>query len=260
VTTVILFDDTPNVPLPRFKAVMRMMVEEGFGFRWFSNLRCTNMDEEAYELMGRSGCLGVFLGIESGDQRILDNMNKQARIDAYRHGMKRLRELGILTYTSFIVGFPGETAETLESTIRFIEETRPDYYQVHVYYHSKSVPLQEQASAFRLQGSDYSWTHATMGWKDACDAADLVRRRIKHSIVGTSYLSTFWMIGYLLGKGVSMEHIRRFMALCAPLLIHNAESWAAETEQDAVLSPELLDVGRLMARDIDRAKDSVGGD
>jgi p-methyltransferase len=166
--------------------------------------------------------------------------------------MRRLRELGILTYTSFIVGFPGETAETLDSTIRFIEETRPDYYQVHVYYHSKSVPLQEQAARFGLQGSDYSWAHRTMTWKDACDAADMVRRKVKHSIVGTSYLSTFWMIGYLLGKGVSMEHIRSFMALCAPLLIHNAESWALETEEDAAISPELLGIGRLIAKDLDR--------
>jgi p-methyltransferase len=254
VTTLILFDDTPNAPLPRFKAILRMMIEEDLNFRWFSNLRCTNMDPEAYDLMGRSGCQGVFLGIESGDQRILDNMNKRTNIEAYRSGMRRLKDLGILTYASFIVGFPGETAETLENTIRFIEETKPDYYQVHVYYHSKSVPLQEQAGRFGLVGSDYTWSHSTMDWKGACDAADTVRRRVTHSIVGTSYLSTFWMIGYLLGKGVSMEHVHRFMALCAPLLIHNAESWAAETEEDAVLSPELLDVARLMADDLGKAK------
>jgi p-methyltransferase len=203
--------------------------------------------------MGRSGCQGVFLGIESGDQRILDNMNKQARIEAYREGMKRLHDLGILTYTSFIVGFPGETQETLENTIKFIDETRPDYYQVHVYYHSKSVPLQEQAARFGLQGSDYSWTHNTMNWQGACDAADLVRRRITHSIVGTSYLSTFWMIGYLLGKGVAMENIREFMALCAPLLIHNAESWATPAAESP-LAPELLEVGRRMAEDMDKAQ------
>ncbi|MBN1557906.1 MAG: radical SAM protein, partial [Lentisphaerae bacterium] len=155
--TLIFTDDTPNVPVKRFKALLGMMIDNGFDFAWFSNLRCADADAETYDLLKAAGCRGVFLGIESGEQRILDAMNKQATVEDYRAGIRELKARGILTYTSFIVGFPGETDESVRKTMDFIRETRPDYFQVHVYYHSRYVPIQERAREFGLRGGDYSW-------------------------------------------------------------------------------------------------------
>ncbi|MCP5106701.1 MAG: radical SAM protein, partial [bacterium] len=73
-TDVVFIDDTFNVPLPRFKRLLRMMIKNNFDFKWVSFLRCANVDEEGVELMAESGCIGSFLGIESGDARILKNM------------------------------------------------------------------------------------------------------------------------------------------------------------------------------------------
>jgi len=231
---LILCDDTPNIPLPRFKQMLAMMIRNRFGFSWFSNFRCANADAETYDLMQASGCTGVLLGIESGDQTILSNMNKKASLDKYGEGIARLKRNRILTYASFILGFPGETGETVERTARFLEETQPDYCQLHVYYHSKSVPIQLEAARFGLTGSDYSWRHATMDWQEACDAADRLLRSIQGPVIGTGYLSTFWMIGYLLGKGIHMPHIRRFMELCRPVLLRNA---GRETARTSARSP-----------------------
>ena len=71
VENVVFIDDTFNVPLKRFKEIMRMMIRNKFTFRWFSYLRCNVVDEEVAELMQKSGCAGVFLGIESGDAGVL---------------------------------------------------------------------------------------------------------------------------------------------------------------------------------------------
>ena len=54
-----------------------MMIEEDYRFQWFSYFRCSNSDEEAIELMAKSGCSGVFLGIESGSNTILKNMRRR---------------------------------------------------------------------------------------------------------------------------------------------------------------------------------------
>src|SRR5205823_10904625 len=62
VENVVFIDDTFNVPLPRFKDLCRMMIKKQFNFNWFSYFRCSNSDEEAFDLMARSGCKGVFLG------------------------------------------------------------------------------------------------------------------------------------------------------------------------------------------------------
>src|SRR5215831_2127372 len=69
VRNIVFIDDTFNVPLQRFKELCRLMIKKNYQFKWFSYFRCSNSDEEAFDLMARSGCQGVFLGIESGSQR-----------------------------------------------------------------------------------------------------------------------------------------------------------------------------------------------
>ena len=82
--------------------------------------------------MAQSGCKGVFLGIESGSPHILKLMTKAATIEKYADGMKLLRQYDILTFGSFIVGFPGETSETVKETADFIKENKPDYWRADI--------------------------------------------------------------------------------------------------------------------------------
>jgi anaerobic magnesium-protoporphyrin IX monomethyl ester cyclase len=49
-----------------------MMIRNRFDFKWVSFLRCSHLDEEAIDLMVESVCLGVLLGLESGEQEILN--------------------------------------------------------------------------------------------------------------------------------------------------------------------------------------------
>jgi p-methyltransferase len=57
---VVFIDDTFNVPLPRFKEICRLMIRKNYNFNWFSYFRCSNSDEEAIDLMARSGCREFF--------------------------------------------------------------------------------------------------------------------------------------------------------------------------------------------------------
>ncbi len=122
VQNVVFIDDTFNVPLPRFKELCRMMIHKKYNFNWFSYFRCSNSDEEAIDLMTESGCKGVFLGIESGSPDILKKMNKAATVELYDRGIQMLRERGILTFGSFIVGFPGENRRDGARIDRFHKE------------------------------------------------------------------------------------------------------------------------------------------
>ena len=79
VTTLTFLDDTFNVPKERFKEILRMMIRNQYGFKWNSFYRSDHGDEEAIELMGKAGCEGVFLGVESGSDQMLLRMNKTAR-------------------------------------------------------------------------------------------------------------------------------------------------------------------------------------
>jgi len=211
VTNAVFIDDTFNVPFPRFKEICRMMIRKKYNLNWFSYFRCSNSDEEAIDLMAESGCKGVFLGVESGSPTILTNMNKSATVEKYTKGIEWLRQRGILTFASMITGFPGETDTTVGETIDFIRETKPDYYRSQMWYCEPGTPIQNRREEFRIQGEGFVWNHATMDSLEAMDHIDRMFLTIKESIWLPQWSFDFWIIPYLLGKGISLGQFKQFM-------------------------------------------------
>jgi radical SAM PhpK family P-methyltransferase len=218
VENVVFIDDTFNVPLPRFKEICRMMIDRKFNFNWFSYFRCSNSDEEAIELMARSGCKGVFLGIESGSPAILKNMNKAATIEKYAQGIKLLHDQGILTFGSFIVGFPGETEETVEETIGFLRENRPDYYRAQSWYCEAGTPIDHQREKYGITGNGFVWSHASMDSLEAMDHIDRMFLSVSESQWLPQWSFDFWIIPYLMGRGISPPKLKDFMTVANKLL------------------------------------------
>jgi radical SAM PhpK family P-methyltransferase len=215
---VVFIDDTFNVPLPRFKELCRMMIRNGYGFNWFSYFRCSNSDEEAFDLMAESGCKGVFLGIESGSPTILKNMNKAATIERYGYGIDQLHRRGILTFGSFIVGFPGETAETVDETLSFLKEHKPTYYRAQSWYCEPGTPVDQQREKYGIEGEGFVWSHNTMDSLEAMDHIDRMFLSVKESLWLPQWSFDFWIIPYLIGRGVPPEGFKEFMTLADRLL------------------------------------------
>ena len=218
VSNVVFIDDTFNVPLPRFKDICRLLIRKNYGFNWFSYFRCSNSDEEAFDLMTESGCKGVFLGIESGSPAILKNMNKAATIERYANGIEALKRRGVLTFGSFIVGFPGETEATVNETIEFIRETRPDYYRAQMWYCEPGTPIYHQKEQYEINGDGFVWTHATMDSNVAMDHIERMFLEVDESIWLPQWSFDFWIIPYLIGKGISAERFKPLMAMAHKLL------------------------------------------
>lgn len=218
VRNVVFIDDTFNVPLPRFKELCRMMIRNGYGFNWFSYFRCSNSDEEAFDLMAESGCKGVFLGIESGSPEILKNMNKAATVERYGHGIRELHKRGVLTFGSFIVGFPGETKETVDETLNFIKEHKPTYYRAQSWYCEPGTPVDQQRQKYGIEGEGFVWKHNTMDSLEAMDHIDRIFLSVDESLWLPQWSFDFWIIPYLVGRGISPERFRQFMALADRLL------------------------------------------
>ena len=86
--------------------------------------------KEDYIKLKEAGCDMLSWGIESGSQKMLNLMNKQTTIEENENVIRWAKEVGITARAFFIIGFPGETKETIEKTKRFIEKTNPDQYFV----------------------------------------------------------------------------------------------------------------------------------
>ncbi|WP_141588802.1 PhpK family radical SAM P-methyltransferase [Myxococcus sp. AB056] len=228
---VVFIDDTFNVPLKRFKELCRLLIERRYGFNWFSYFRCSNSDDEAVDLAAQSGCRGVFLGIESGSPRILANMNKAATVEKYVSGMKRLHAHGILTFASFILGFPGETEETVDETLAFIQETRPDYYRTQLWYCEPGTAVDAKRQQYGITGQGFIWRHDTMESLEAMDHIDRMFLTMKDSVWLPQWSFDFWIIPYLLGRGLKTEQFKALMRLAHQLLALEIASVSSETKR-----------------------------
>lgn len=205
IQSVIFSDDTFNVPQDRFATLLDRMIELGIKIPWYSFLRCQFIDEKIVEKMRLSGCRGVFLGIESGSDLILENIGKGATVEHYRRGIKWLKNAGITTVGSFVVGFPGETQETLALTEEFIENAGLDYYFMQLFYYLHHAPIGKDAEKYALKGNGLLWSHSTMDWKEASEGMNRIYRRVKTLPVHQDF--NLWEIALLESKGFDKTEI-----------------------------------------------------
>ena len=98
------------------------IIESGLKITWSSNTRADTMDDEMAKIMYKSGCRLVSIGVESGSQKMLDNIGKKITLDDIRNTVKILKKNKIKIYNYFVIGLPWETEETVEETIKFAIE------------------------------------------------------------------------------------------------------------------------------------------
>jgi radical SAM superfamily enzyme YgiQ (UPF0313 family) len=83
-------------------------------------------NEEVYKRLAEAGCVQVAWGIESGSQEILDRMNKRVKVQDNYNVIQWAKKYGITSRAFIIIGFPGETKQTMEETKEFIKKADPD--------------------------------------------------------------------------------------------------------------------------------------
>lgn len=211
--SVYFIDDTFNVPKDRFKDILKMLIKNKFGFKWHSYFRCQFADEEIISLMKESGCEGVFLGIESGNNEILKNMNKKSTIEDYSRGIKLLKDAGILTFGAFITGFPGETFKSVFETIKFIESSGLDFYRTQLWFCEHITPIWERKEEFKIEGEGFEWSHKTMNSKVASSYIEKMCTDIKNVTWLPQYDFDYETIFRLLHNGMKIEQVKSFVEL-----------------------------------------------
>jgi anaerobic magnesium-protoporphyrin IX monomethyl ester cyclase len=211
INTLTFIDDTFNVPKGRFKEMLRMMIRNKYGFKWNSYLRSDHVDEEAIQLMKESGCEGVFLGVESGSDRMLERMNKTSRRKDYLRVIPQLKEAGIVAHASLIIGFPGETDETVQETISFVEEACPDFSRAQLWYCDPTTPIWNEREKYGVKGSAFNWVHDTMDLQTACENIDGIFLSMKNSIWLPQNGFELWSVFYLQRKGMALAQIKEYL-------------------------------------------------
>jgi radical SAM superfamily enzyme YgiQ (UPF0313 family) len=147
-------DDTFTLNVPFLEEFCRRMA--GSGMTWSCLSRADRVDARTVRLMKEAGCRRVYLGLESGSQATLALMNKQVTVEDGVRTVHLYRDAGIGVAGFFIVGYPGETAASIEETFRLALALPLDEISFNVPY-----PLPGSTLFARLGGPDdgVDWTH-----------------------------------------------------------------------------------------------------
>jgi anaerobic magnesium-protoporphyrin IX monomethyl ester cyclase len=92
---------------------------------WFANARANCTSSALYRKLREAGCVRVGVGIESGNQAILNRIRKGITLERAREMVRIAKEAGLKVAAFFIIGHPGETEDTIRDTIAFARELQP---------------------------------------------------------------------------------------------------------------------------------------
>jgi anaerobic magnesium-protoporphyrin IX monomethyl ester cyclase len=113
---------------------------------WECLARADLMDAEVAKVMRRAGCHKIIFGLEAGDDRTLKLMNKQLTVAQSRKAVYTAVKAGIKVGAFFILGYPGETNETMLKTIKLASSLPLDYFSMTVPYPLPGTKLYEKVS------------------------------------------------------------------------------------------------------------------
>jgi anaerobic magnesium-protoporphyrin IX monomethyl ester cyclase len=193
VELVTCLDSLFTMPRPRLRELCRRLIALRLPLRWVCYARADDLaDEETVALMKEAGAWQVQIGIESGDPALLDNMDKACTVESNARALDNCRRHGLTSVVSLIVGFPGETRESLDRTYDFLAATPPDFYFLATFStRVAGVPLlrPENRARFGLRVADGLrsmapyWEHATMSCTEVGrHVRDLDRRLMRDRI------------------------------------------------------------------------------
>jgi radical SAM superfamily enzyme YgiQ (UPF0313 family) len=166
-------DSLFTVPPARLVEFCNTLLERRLNYiKWICYARADDLaDEKTTALMKAAGAHQVQIGLESGDQGQLDNMDKACTVESNARAIDLCRKHGITTVASLIVGFPGETRESLTRTLDFLRSHPPDFFFLAPFStRATGVPMLSAANRARFQletmnhlrtGAPY-WRHRTM--------------------------------------------------------------------------------------------------
>jgi radical SAM superfamily enzyme YgiQ (UPF0313 family) len=102
-----------------------LLLKKNINLSWACETRVDNLDNDILALMHHAGCKGIFFGVESGSQRMLDFFSKGTTLGQIKNVFDECNRLEIKTYASFVVGLTDETEQELLDTIKFSNQIKP---------------------------------------------------------------------------------------------------------------------------------------
>lgn len=157
---IAILDDTFTASRSRVEKFCDLILEKNIKIKWWCYARVNTIDHELIKKMKKSGCFALNLGIESGDEQVLKSINKNIDLNQVRNVIQAAKKEDLLVHTSFMIGLPGDTCETIIKTIDFAIELNP-----HVALFCITTPF--PGTELYNQAKEKGWLKNIKNWDDA---------------------------------------------------------------------------------------------
>ena len=206
-------DDAFTVDQARTEQLCEEIKKRGLKIQWNCGTRVDMVTKELLQKMKDSGCVSVWFGVESGTQKVLDNMHKGISPEQTVRTVGWVRELGLRPTPNVLLGFPGETKESAMKTIKFAEKISPDeiaYFNIATPY--PGTPMYDNVIKngwLRVTNfDDYDATTPifetpTLSLKDL---ADLYQKAFASFYMRPSYVLRMWRKGFTPGYAATRKY------------------------------------------------------
>jgi radical SAM superfamily enzyme YgiQ (UPF0313 family) len=121
--------------------------------------RADRLNPEVLKMLRECGCFRVWIGAESGSQRIIDAMDRRVDVNQVREMIRAARVEGIQAGTFIMLGYPGETEQDIFETVRHLKESGPDLFTITLAYPIKGTGLYEAVESRAF--FNLAWEHST---------------------------------------------------------------------------------------------------
>lgn len=112
-----------------------LMLAEGLNIKWTlpQGTRIATLDEELCRMLKRAGCYRISIGIEAGDKEMQRYIRKGVNLDKVNEKLKIIKKHGIEVLANFMLGFPGETEQQIQTTLDVALKLPLDYANFYIF-------------------------------------------------------------------------------------------------------------------------------
>jgi len=105
------------------------------------------LNDEILQVLKDIGCFRIWIGAESGSQKVIDLMDRRVDINIVKETIQKTNAMGIETGTFIMLGYPGETENDIRKTIHYLKEANPTIYTITVAYPIKGTSLYNEVES-----------------------------------------------------------------------------------------------------------------
>ena len=205
------YDDTLTFDKKRLFEICEGIKKRKINIPWDCQTRVDQVSREILAEMRGAGCQQVFFGVESGCQRVLDAVNKKTSIEQNEKAIKLAKQAGLFVTISLMIGYPGETLETLKQTVDLVQRAKPDdaYICVATPYPGTELRVLVEKNGWKMS-SDWD-LYDTM--TPVFENPELPSEEIKK--IRREFYDSFYSPAYILRQSLRRNFYSRIMARTA---------------------------------------------